>query len=162
MTEKQQQQQQQLQPQAVTLLTLDKVLATQSYHGDTLPLAAGPCHVLLVSLEQQAEQAYLMLSVSRQDKGQDDLEVVLGSNHIVVLEPSSTHGNKYKVQSPDVEGAEIVITLPPDTITSGDDEAFADVIEQYCGLRRPDAKPGQGRVELVDDDDNRELEFQHT
>ncbi|CAO1618071.1 unnamed protein product [Parajaminaea phylloscopi] len=150
-----------IQPRAVTLLSLDKALATQSYHGDTLPLAAGPCQVLLVAVDQKAENAYLMLSIAREAKDakgqEEDLEVILSSDHAVVLE-TATQGSKYRIQSPDVDGAEIVFILPPELAANGQDEAFADVIEQYCGLTRADGAASttetRGRVELVDDDGN--------
>lgn len=138
------------QAQAVELLTLDKALLIQLYHGETLPLAAGPCHVLLVSLDEQAAEAYLLLTVSRQDEEKDGIEVVVGSNHVVVLEPGP-QGNKYRLQSPEMEGAEVILTLPPEAMINGQEEAFADVVEQYCGLHRPGPDTPQGRIELIDD-----------
>lgn len=139
--------------QAVTLVTLDKVLAAQQYQGETIPMAAGPCQVLLVATDSSVQDAYLMLAIAREEK-LEDYEVVL-SNDSHITSHRAPHGNKYSITTPDMADASIDVTLPPGVSSSGQEEAFVEVLEQYCGFSRPvdealDPQTG-GQVELVDE-----------
>lgn len=69
-------------PIAVTLCSLPRVLATQEYQKETVPLATGPCNVLLVTLQGGSlDDAYLVLSISNPDK-KDDVEIVVPSEQV--------------------------------------------------------------------------------
>ncbi|PWN20049.1 hypothetical protein BCV69DRAFT_313249 [Microstroma glucosiphilum] len=139
------------QPQAVTLLLLDRVLAAQEYEGQTVPLAVGTCAVDLVSLSSTVEDAYLLLKIDAdaqgKEKARDGFEMILSTEQIVELQPGGQGGSKYKIQSSEVQGATISLTLPPG---NKDEEAFQEIIEQYCGLLRAGSND-RGRVELVDE-----------
>lgn len=153
---------------AVQLLTIDKVLVHQVYHGESIPLGAGPCQVLLASLDDNAEQAYLLLSIEKehglpQEKqgasNKEPLEIVVSSQHQVRVQRSESTGSRYNLHNGELEGAEVQLTLPFAAIQNGQDEAFADVINQYCGLVGAEGGVGDnGRMDLVDEDGNREFQ----
>ncbi|CAO1616481.1 unnamed protein product [Sympodiomycopsis kandeliae] len=148
------------QVQAVTLVTIDTVLAAQQYQGETIPMAAGPCQVLLVATDSSVQDAYLMLSIAREEK-LEDYEIVL-SNDQQITSQSAPQGNKYSIKSSEIADAWLDVTLPPAATASGQEEAFVEILEQYCGFSRPasgnratsgDSKgtQTQGQIELVDE-----------
>lgn len=70
---------------------------------------------------------------------------------------ATPQGNKYSVHTPDLEDASVVLTLPPHTGFSAEEEAFQEVLEQYSGIQRSvstSEKDDRGRVELVDEHGN--------
>lgn len=69
------------QVQGITLVSIDKVLAAQQYQGETIPMAAGPCQVLLVATDSSVQDAYLMLSIAREEK-LEDYEIVLSNDQV--------------------------------------------------------------------------------
>lgn len=137
------------------------MLAAQEYEGQTIPLAVGTCSLDLVSLSSTVEDAYLLLKIDAdaqgKEKAKDGFEMILSTEQIVELQPGGQGGSKYKIQSSEVQGATISLTLPPG---SKDEEAFQEIIEQYCGLLRA-GDTDRGRVELVDEMGNGEWPLLH-